>query len=380
MSVVNKMLQDLESRQDEDSFEADYKPQADAKRTRNLVVFIVAIILIAVTYFTLRAIGFDKVEQQTRQFFIALGVMEAATDKSEQGQAKVSVNQALEQIMPTRPQKPAEQAQEFVKVAQPETIELSDVLSDEMNEAMGNKPKAIQAATESPEPVTKLALIPEAKDKQSMVSTQVEPEPEQAEFTVSVAENSPEQQAEYWREQARLALSEDKELEAIEALKSLQNLVPEDNRVRRKLASLLYANGAVDQAKTELQQGLRLSSNAHVLRLMLSRLYFQQNQSQQAFNLLDKVQPEIELYPDYYSFKASLAQTLELNQQAYLNYQKLVSYEPHKAKWWLGMAIALDKQSIFQQALRAYQQAAELQQLSSSSQDFVRQRIEALGG
>lgn len=378
MSVVNKMLQDLESRQDADNFEADYTPQANAKRTRNLVLFIVAIMLIAISYFTMRAIGFDKVEQQSRQWLTSIGLMESDDNSAASAQPKVSVNQALEQIMPSKPSQPTPQPATTETVKKPETVELADVLSDEMNEAMGNKPKSSQETKASTEPVTKVAMIPD--EKQQVADITEDTESVQSEFTVSVAENTPEQQAEYLREQARQALADGKELEAIDTLKSLQTLLPEDTRVRKRLASLLYTNGATNEAQGLLQQGLRLSKDAHDLRLMLARVYFQQKQHQQAFNLLDKVQPEIELYPDFYSFKASLAQELKLNQQAYLNYQKLVAYEPHKAKWWLGMAIALDRQSVFQQALHAYQQAAELQQLSSSAQNFVKQRIEALGG
>ena len=334
MSVVNKMLQDLESRQDADNFEADYTPQANAKRTRNLVLFIVAIMLIAISYFTMRAIGFDKVEQQSRQWLTSIGLMESDDNSAASAQPKVSVNQALEQIMPSKPSQPTPQPATTETVKKPETVELADVLSDEMNEAMGNKPKSSQETKASTEPVTKVAMIPD--EKQQVADITEDTESVQSEFTVSVAENTPEQQAEYLREQARQALADGKELEAIDTLKSLQTLLPEDTRVRKRLASLLYANGAANEAQELLQQGLRLSKDAHDLRLMLARVYFQQKQHQQAFNLLDKVQPEIELYPDFYSFKASLAQELKLNQQAYLNYQKLVAYEPHKAKWWLG--------------------------------------------
>ena len=56
MSVVNKMLQDLEDRSGEENAEsADYEPEQ--KRVKYLSFFIIGVLTVAACYFSYRALG-----------------------------------------------------------------------------------------------------------------------------------------------------------------------------------------------------------------------------------------------------------------------------------------------------------------------------------
>jgi MSHA biogenesis protein MshN len=157
-------------------------------------------------------------------------------------------------------------------------------------------------------------------------------------------------------------------------------VIPEHKSARKKLAALWFGRQAYSDALNLLSQGINLSPNDNEFRLMKARVYLQQNFIQQAFATLNQMPGANDVVNvEYQSLRATTAQQLNEFSFAAQAYQILVNIEPSAARWWLGLAVAHDSNSEFEQASNAYQTALNKSGLSGSAETFARQRIIELG-
>ena len=157
-------------------------------------------------------------------------------------------------------------------------------------------------------------------------------------------------------------------------------VIPDHKSARKQLAALWFGREAYSDALNLLSQGINLSPNDSEFRVMKARVYLQQNQVQQAFltlNAMPRVNDVTSV--EYQSLRATTAQQLNEFSFAAEAYQVLVSIEPSASRWWLGLAVAHDSNSEFEQASNAYQTALNKSGLSGSAETFARQRIIELG-
>ena len=163
-------------------------------------------------------------------------------------------------------------------------------------------------------------------------------------------------------------------------LGKLLAIEPDNIKARKKLASLLFAQGNYAQSKQLLIQGIELHPTQSDLRLMLARLYVVQKESAQAMRILAEFQPGSDNQTEYLAYRASLAQQLKQAESAKSDYQTLTDMEPNNARWWLGLAIVRDQSDEITMALQAYNKAYRLDQLDSSVNNFIQKRISVLIG
>ena len=157
-------------------------------------------------------------------------------------------------------------------------------------------------------------------------------------------------------------------------------VMPEHVSARKQLAALWFGRQAYSDALNLLSQGINLSPNDNEFRLMKARVYLQQNLIQHAFGTLNQMPGVNEVVNvEYQSLRATTAQQLNEFSFAAQAYQILVNMEPSAARWWLGLAVAHDSNSEFEQASNAYQTALNKSGLSGSAETFARQRIIELG-
>jgi MSHA biogenesis protein MshN len=157
-------------------------------------------------------------------------------------------------------------------------------------------------------------------------------------------------------------------------------VMPEHKSARKQLAALWFGRQAYSDALNLLSQGIHLSPNDNEFRLMKARVYLQQNRVQQGFATLNNMPGVNEVVNvEYQSLRATTAQQLNEFSFAAQAYQILVNIEPSAARWWLGLAVAHDSNSEFEQASNAYKTALNKSGLSGSAETFARQRITELG-
>lgn len=393
MSVVNKMLKDLDNRAaHEDGDDADYQEPSESKRIRYMVVFIALVAVSAASYFSYRALGPDYFLDLYAQ---AMQIVSGEEPKQQQSK-KVSVNSALDQMMPTRGNSANPKSEQQEQTAKPETPpEVAKApAAEELNEdnasqsqQSGIAPQEVVTESNSEQPDNTDENSPQQLANVSVPNltnvvpgqTLVPAQSDDAFVQVSSADNGNVQIAELTGLAAQ-AVAENNVTKAIEIYRQILNIDFKQHEIRKKLAVLQYSNGNNGAASVVLSDGIDIAPQRIDFRLMLARLFYREKKLRAAYTVLEGVEPDVQRNIDFYGLKATVAQELELNAESSHLYGRLVIYEPNRAQWWLGLAISLDRMSQRDGALRAYENAADLRQLSASANDFIKQRILELGG
>ena len=182
--------------------------------------------------------------------------------------------------------------------------------------------------------------------------------------------------------QQKLALAEKAHAtkDISKAEKLLEDVViitPNDSQTRKKLAALWFGRQAYQDAVNLLSQGISLNGKDSSLRQMKARIYLKQGQATAALNTL---KPLAKLKDEQYQIMlANTAQQAGQNKTAVNAYQVLIDMQPETGRWQLGLAVLYDKNSQFNLASSAYKIALTKNDLSLSSENFIKQRIEVIG-
>jgi MSHA biogenesis protein MshN len=365
MSVVNKMLKDLEHRQQtEASYSGDYQPSAHGKlRWWLLAGAALTAVVLAILFFS-QGFKFGGWDQ-------GAVVNNTAKHRSDILSGTVLSSPAAVKIEQPQGQAEPQQTQTQVSFAE-QTSQL-------------NSTQALAAQEPDPSASEESQTVADIDDTQgeqatfSRLAFQPEAEP-QAPGAFEISNNKAPDPAQLFRQQAQTALRLGDDKQAIVALESLLLVEPDNHIARKKLAALLFANGQDGQARSLLQQGLQGDPSRVDIRQMLARLYMQQQQSEAAYKLLSEYPADALQDTDYVALRASLAQQLGKHSEARQDYQALVVAQQQNPQWWLGLAICEDKLGNTSQALLAYRKVIALQQISPAVSEFTSQRIASLSG
>ena len=189
---------------------------------------------------------------------------------------------------------------------------------------------------------------------------------------------TPEQQLELWQEKARKA----------EAIGNIQQAISDWQQIRQNYSntvrpylelSRLWQIQRNDAAAIQvLQQASAAGVQDAKLSMAQAALALKQQNWAQALTYL-QYEPDIFAYSDFYAMKAAALQKTGQHAQAVQVFQQLARQHPDQARWWLGMALSYDALQQQQQALVAYRQAlVSGSALSVASVDYVKKRISAL--
>ncbi len=224
---------------------------------------------------------------------------------------------------------------------------------------------ALLGPDEGPQPTEASELV----DTESVAA-------EEPRGSLEIAEEhlSPQQEAALERRKGLQAISKGQLGVARDAFAQVLANDPLDHEIRERLAGLFYGEGRLPEAQQVLADGIRLAPAQANFRLMLARVALAGGNKAQALQTLSELEPMVSRNLDYYATRAALAQELEQPAVAARSYQQLVVVQPGEARWWLGLAIAMDKQGRVLAALDAYRKALTLP-LSPASRQFVQQRI-----
>ncbi|WP_158262714.1 tetratricopeptide repeat protein [Photobacterium sanctipauli] len=245
--------------------------------------------------------------------------------------------------------------------------------------------KTVVKPASSPKPVkTVVAKAPPAKQPQIMTvepagSANEEPEDNQAPpegLVIETVELNAEQLAQVEYKKAQKALDDGDTIKAIRYLESAVQYQPSWVTARKKLSALYYGRGENRRALATLQQGLAYDSGQPEIRLTMAKLFVNESQPQAALNILATLPEEVDTR--YLAMRGALAQQLKNNELATSSYQLLVRDEPYDGRWWMGLAIALERSDAVDKAEQAYQQALSMGRISQQSQQFIQQRLAVL--
>jgi MSHA biogenesis protein MshN len=165
--------------------------------------------------------------------------------------------------------------------------------------------------------------------------------------------------------------------QALQYWQQLQLLTPQDAELYLAQAGLWLQLGQPAQAHAVLQQAVAQGIVHADIQLMLAQ-HAAAAQQWQAVDALLPPQFTLAQQPDYYGMKATALQQLGQHQAALHWFSQLVVLQPQQGRWWLGAAISFDAQAERAQAQHYYRQAWQHSEaLSVASRNYIQQRLAA---
>lgn len=430
MSVVNKMLKDLEAREGVEQPQARYQaPQKKSVSALTIVVILLVIVTIALAVWVLlnpapslssaalpsesMAITDTDEVSLTEQSPAILPTSltasaQPSTTSADQGSAekgsaekvssekvssekessekesadKVSAKASISQNDDTnKPQNLSKPMQTSAQVAQDTSSEKAKATEGEYLKSPSSRAASDASINPTSNPDNKPTGIFVAKtvskSVDSLKTAESAPVPR---FSKQIDNNK---NAPAIEEQVRLALDNNDYNTAIGLMQQKVQSHPTDIGARKKLASLLFASGQVEKAQALLQRMLVNSPDDHSVRLMLSRLYVKQGLTTLAIKSANGAvsSPRNPLSIELLSFRANLLQQHGEFDKSLNDYLVLTKRRPLEPKWWLGAAISAD--SLHQSALafHAFSQVVKIdtqQTLSPDVHHYAQERMARL--
>jgi MSHA biogenesis protein MshN len=189
---------------------------------------------------------------------------------------------------------------------------------------------------------------------------------------------SPEELAEnVYREAAQLR-AQGNPAEAERRLKALLASNPKQVKARELLVSIQLDSGRWVEAQDTLEQGVTQMPAYLAFRFQLARLYLEHGADEQALTLLEGARREGRTDPELYAFLAALYQRAGRHADAVKNYQDALALQPVEGKWWLGLGISLEGTKNVPAARDAYRRALESGRLTANLSRYAEDRLRAL--
>ncbi|MDP2821740.1 MAG: hypothetical protein Q8O52_03540 [Sulfuritalea sp.] len=150
---------------------------------------------------------------------------------------------------------------------------------------------------------------------------------------------------------------------------------PEHAAARQTLAAQLIEARHFDEAEDLLRKGTELASVRLASTLALARLKVERNQAPSALELLQKHAASGERSAEYQGFFGALLNRAGRTAEAVEHYQAATRLAPSEGRWWAGLGIALDAAGKGPEAGEAYQKARALPGLPADLAQHVEQRL-----
>ena len=395
MSVINKMLQDLDKRQQGHSLsnvavhQAQFLGRPNTSR-KWLVISLVSLFVGGVSVYAFQAM-YDSRNATDNSVNTVMSAQTQSDNTNPQTDTPAKDMSASVESAPSVAQSPR------VNASEPTTESVAANTSPDMPNRAALPQESVQAHTE-PQQVAVKANQAEVNVNQSEVKiTQAEAkasEPVESASTqassqaaaqptgqmaVTEVKLSPSQLA-----QKQLVLASDAEkqgqlVKAMDYYAKALKLDPSLHESRKQLAALHYGQGEQPQAAEVLAQGRLLYPQEFEFALLLARVQHAMGDTDAALASLAQIPDSHPLARQKWLAQTDLAQKqgqYPLVEQAY---RKLLQQEPQQGKWWMGLAYALDSQKQFTQASQAYRTALSYSGLSTQATAFIEQRLQQLG-
>jgi len=396
MSLINKMLQDLDKRHAADggpkTLTQQLRPVQAQKDWRRIMWEVGAGLIIGggwagwVMYqISPRSVVTDLVfKSQTRRPQVAAGPQAPAGPQAAPAAAIAPVPEPPLALAPAAapaapPVLSAEKSSEPISA---DMLKLATEIGTPFSEkSFAAKPKPERRMPAEAAPATRIAgkavnakSAPEVLTK-SMPVSKVQG-PGSIDKTMHVATQPERAESEFRK--ATALLNQGRVAEAIDGYKSTLQQDAAHAAARQALVGLLLESRRIDEAQQALQEGLSLDPNRSAYAMLLARIQVERGDLQGAHDLLNKHAGSASGDADYHAFDAALLQRLGRHKEAVAGYQAALKLAPRAGLWWMGMGISLQADNRGAEALEAFRHAKSAGGLSPALVAFVDQRMKQL--
>lgn len=187
---------------------------------------------------------------------------------------------------------------------------------------------------------------------------------------------TPSQRVENEYRRALGQLQDGRVAEALAGLQQTLQLDPRHQGARETLVRLLLEAQRPDEAARQLQLSLALDPKQPAQAMMLARLQLDKpNGGPAALDTLTRSLPYAADNGDYRAFLAGVLQREQRYREAAEQYQLALQTAPDNSVWWMGLGIALQADNHPTQARQAFERAKGLQTLTPQLQAFVERKL-----
>ena len=219
-----------------------------------------------------------------------------------------------------------------------------------------------EAATKEPAKAPKLAAVPGLArgtvDKRDRVHSAAETA--QAQF----------RRAAVLLNQGRLSEAEDQLAGALRA-------DPSHAAARQTYVAMLLEQHRVEAARRLLQETLAVNAAQPAFAVALARIYTEQRDYPDALEVLDKAGPAAR-NAEYQAMRGAVLQRLGKNLEAVQAYQNAIRIAPQPGTTWVGLAISLETLGRRPEAAQAYRRALDAGSLAAEAREYAESRARAL--
>ena len=180
-------------------------------------------------------------------------------------------------------------------------------------------------------------------------------------------------------DQYRVALARMSEGRVTEAIASLEQTLRTDPRhegARQTLVGLLIENGRHDDAMRHLQAALALDVRQPSMAVLLARLQIERGGN--GIDTLMRSLPAAAGKPDYHAFLAGALQRAGRHGEAAEQYMAALRTSPQNGVWLMGLGISLMAEHRNADAAEAFKRAKASGNLSAQLQNFVERKLNQL--
>ncbi len=249
---------------------------------------------------------------------------------------------------------PAQQPEPSARAATPPPLPATTV------ESQNRRPSREEGAGKAPRKSVASASIAKARGDAQLKST------------------SPHQKAEFLYQKALSLMEEGRVAEARDNLDNALATEPGNAAARQLLAGVLIDGKKIPQAEAVLQAGLALTPEQAGLAMLLARLQVDQADLPGALATLRKTQPYAADNADYQAFMAALLQRAGQHEEAIERYRNALRRNPSSGPWLVGLGISLQAENRPADAQEAYGRAKSSGGLNAELQAFVDQRLKQI--
>ena len=372
MSVINKMLQDLDRRQALGAgAETSVVRASSAKSGRHEWFWrIVAVLLTA----ALAWIGWVAIQLLPSKPLVTELAFRAAAEARTRAAAK-----------PAAPAPAAAPAViEPVAAAIPaiETRAETPALVEAKTAAAPIVSDALRLAFQLETPIAERPAAPRKAERPNPTSLQPKPAPTPVAAAPKGIDKrdrgrSAAESAESHFRRAALLLSHGRVSEAEDHLMSALRADPAHAPARQAYVALLLEQRRVDVAQRLLQEGLALDPAQPTFALALARIHAGQREYRAALEVLERAGPA-DGNADFQAIRGAVLQRLGRHAEAVDAYQNALRAGPQPATAWIGLGMSLESLGRRAEAVTAYRRALAAGPIALEARDYAESRARAL--
>lgn len=194
--------------------------------------------------------------------------------------------------------------------------------------------------------------------------------------TSTVTDLTPKQVAENTYRRALASLQEGRVTSALADLDKAVEIDPRNDAARQTYVSLLLENKRTDDAMRQLRLALGIDPGQPGLAMVLARLQLEKGGP--ALQTLLTTLPYAGNSAEYHGFLAGVLQREHRNDEAAQHYRDALSLSPNNGVWWMGLGISLQAGQHLPEAREAYTRARAAAGLTPELQAFIDRKLEQL--